>query len=35
METNEIFVCAKPVSPDMKPPTEKTGNQHGTVIITT
>ena len=29
METNEISVCAKPVSPDMKAPTEQTGNQHG------
>ena len=29
METNEIFVCAKPVSPDMKAPTEQTSNQHG------
>ena len=22
-------MCAKPVSPDMKAPTEQTGNQHG------
>ena len=29
MEKNEISVCAKPVSPDMKAPTEQTGNQHG------
>ena len=29
METNEISVCAKPVSPEMKAPTEQTGNQHG------
>ena len=29
METNEISVCAKPVSPDMTAPTEQTGNQHG------
>ena len=29
MQTNEISVCAKPVSPDMKAPTEHTGNQHG------
>ena len=29
METNEISVCAKSVSPDMKAPTEQTGNQHG------
>ena len=29
METNEIFVCAKPVSPDMKAPAEQTSNQHG------
>ena len=29
METNEISVSAKPVSPDMKAPTEQTGNQHG------
>ena len=28
METNEISVCAKLVSPDMKDPTEQTGNQH-------
>ena len=28
-ETNEISVCAKSVSPDMKAPTEQTGNQHG------
>ena len=28
METNEMSVCAKPVSPDMKAPTEQTGNQH-------
>ena len=28
METNEISVCAKPVSPDMKAPTEQTCNQH-------
>ena len=27
METNEISVCAKSVSPDMKAPTEQTGNQ--------
>ena len=27
METNEISVCAKLVSPDMKDPTEQTGNQ--------
>ena len=27
--TNEVSVCAKPVSPDMKVfPTEQTGNQH-------
>ena len=26
METNEMSVCAKPVSPDMKAPTEQTGN---------
>ena len=29
METNEISVCAKSVSPDMKAPTEQTGNQLG------
>ena len=29
METNEISVCAKLVSPDMKAPTEQTNNQHG------
>ena len=29
IETNEICVCAKPVSPDVKVPTEQTGNQHG------
>ena len=29
METNEISVCAKSVSPDMKAPTEQTRNQHG------
>ena len=29
METNEISVCVKPVSPDMKAPTEQTGNKHG------
>ena len=29
MEINEISVCAKPVSSDMKAPTEQTGNQHG------
>ena len=29
METNEISVCAKSVSPDMKAPTEITRNQHG------
>ena len=29
MEKNEISVCAKPVSPDMKAPTEQIGNQHG------
>ena len=27
--TNEVSVRAKPVSPDMKAPTEQTGNQHG------
>ena len=29
METNEISVCAKSISPDMKTPTEQTENQHG------
>ena len=29
MERNEISVRAKPVSSDMKAPTEQTGNQHG------
>ena len=29
MEANEISVCAKSVSPDMKAPTEQTRNQHG------
>ena len=29
METYEISVCADPVSPDMKAPSEQTGNQHG------
>ena len=29
MGTNKITVCAKAVSPDMKTPTEETGNQHG------
>ena len=29
MEINEISVCAKPVSSDMKAPTEQTDNQHG------
>ena len=29
METNEISVCAKPVSPYVKAPTKQTGNQHG------
>ena len=29
MEPNKIFVCTKPVSPDMKTPTEQAGNQYG------
>ena len=29
IEANEISVCAKSVSPDMKAPTEQTRNQHG------
>ena len=28
MEPNKIFVCTKPVSPDMKTPTEQAGYQY-------
>ena len=35
MATNEISVCAKPVNPDMKAPTEETGNQHGDQVLIT
>ena len=35
MATNEISVCAKPVSPDIKARTEQTGNQHGDQVLIT
>ena len=35
MAINEISVCAKPVSPDIKARIEQTGNQHGDQVLIT